>query len=404
MTGTNKLFGAILLIAGTSIGAGMLALPVITAQFGFLAAITLFILCWAITTYAAFLMLEANLWLPPGANIISMTKETLGKSGEIIASLAYLFLLYCLMAAYLSGMNSLITTSSEKVVGFALPSWGTTLFLVSIFGIVVTLGTKLIDYLNRFLILGFVISYFGLLGISVPNIHIEQLYHTNFIGMWLALPVLVTAFGYQIIIPSLRLYLNSDVKMLVKAILIGSFIPLIVYILWELVILGIIPLNGELSLTSILHTSSPEIGCTKALEKILNNHLIGSLSSALVFFVISTSFIGVSLSLFDFIADGLHLTRSTFHRLLIAIVAFTPPYIFTLTSSHAFISALGYGGIFVAILLILLPVTMVMRGRYVKTKKSALTTPGGKIGLLMAILFSLCVIVAQIATSILQHT
>ncbi len=396
MTGTNKLFGAILLIAGTSIGAGMLALPVITAQFGFLVAIILFILCWIITTYAALLMLEANLWLPPGANIISMTKETLGKYGEVVSSLAYLFLLYCLMAAYLSGMNSLITTTSEKMLGIAAPTWGTTLLLIVIFGIVVTLGTKIIDYLNRFLILGLVISYFGLLGISAPKIQLEHLYHTDFNGLWTALPVLVTAFGYQIIIPSLRLYLRSDVKLLVKAVLIGSFIPLLVYILWEIVILGIIPLQGDLSLTSILHTNNPEIGCTQALEKILNNHLIGTLSSGLVFFVISTSFVGVSLSLFDFIADGLRLSRGAFDRVIIAIIAFTPPYIFTLTSSHAFISALGYGGIFVAILLILLPVSMVARGRYVKKEKGPLTTPGGKIGLVIAILFSLLVIISQI--------
>jgi tyrosine-specific transport protein len=190
--------------------------------------------------------------------------------------------------------------------------------------------------------------------------------------------------------------LNSDVKRLVKAILIGSTIPLLVYILWELVILGIVPLGGEHGLQSILHSSSPEIGCINALEAILKNHFIASLASALVFFVISTSFVGVSLSLFDFIADGLHLSRSHFDRLLIAIVAFTPPYIFTLTSSHAFIAALGYGGIFVAILLILLPVMMVMRGRYAKSENSPLKIPGGLIAMLLAILFSLTVIFAQL--------
>jgi tyrosine-specific transport protein len=186
MTGGNKLFGAILLIAGTSIGAGMLAIPVITAQYGFVAALILFLVCWLVTTYAALLMLEVNLWLPAGANIISMTKETLGRNGEIIASLAYLFLLYCLMAAYLSGMNSLLNTSSQHWIGITPPTWATTLFLITIFAVVLYLGTRLIDYLNRILILGFVISYFGLIGISAPKLQLEQLYHTNFHGMWLA--------------------------------------------------------------------------------------------------------------------------------------------------------------------------------------------------------------------------
>ncbi len=129
----NKLLGAVLLIAGTSIGAGMLALPVITAQYGFLAAIVLFTSCWLVTLYSALLLLEVNLWLPAGANIISMTKETLGRTGEIIASLSYLFLLYCLMAAYLSGMNSLLDAAAQHWIGSTPPIWSSTLFLVSIF-------------------------------------------------------------------------------------------------------------------------------------------------------------------------------------------------------------------------------------------------------------------------------
>lgn len=399
MSGSNKLLGAILLIAGTSIGAGMLALPVITAQYGFLAAVILFVLCWLVTTYAALLMLEVNLWLPPGANIISMTKETLGTKGEIIASLAYLFLLYCLMAAYLSGLNSLLTTTTQHWIGHSFPTWGTTLFLITAFSAILYLGTRLIDYLNRFLILGFIATYAGLVSFSAPHIQMEQLTHNNFQGMWLALPVLVTAFGYQIVIPSLRTYLNSDVKSLVKAILIGSAIPLIVYILWELVILGIIPLNGEHGLHAILQSGNPETGSTNSLEYLLKNHFIASLSTALAFFVISTSFIGVSLSLFDFVADGLHLTRSHFHRLLTAIIAFLPPYIFTLTSSQAFIAALGYGGVFVAILLILLPVAMVMRGRYVKSELSRLTIPGGITALLLCAGFALCVIATELLLS-----
>ena len=42
--------------------------------------------------------------------------------------------------------------------------------------------------------------------------------------------VIINSFGYAIILPSLRSYFKSDVRMLRRAILIGSAIPH--YILW----------------------------------------------------------------------------------------------------------------------------------------------------------------------------
>src|SRR3990167_1825985 len=89
-----KLIGSILLIVGTSIGAGMLALPIATAELGFLGSLILLFVCWFIMTSGAFLLLEANLWLPQNSNIISMARVTIGPIGQIIAWIAYLFYLH----------------------------------------------------------------------------------------------------------------------------------------------------------------------------------------------------------------------------------------------------------------------------------------------------------------------
>ena len=43
-----KLIGSILLIVGTSIGAGMLALPIATAQLGFGGSLILLFACWIV--------------------------------------------------------------------------------------------------------------------------------------------------------------------------------------------------------------------------------------------------------------------------------------------------------------------------------------------------------------------
>jgi tyrosine-specific transport protein len=81
----SKFIGGVLLIVGTSIGGGMLALPVVNAASGFWQSSLLLILCWALMTVGALFILEVNLYLPPGKNMVSMAAATLGKPGLIVA-------------------------------------------------------------------------------------------------------------------------------------------------------------------------------------------------------------------------------------------------------------------------------------------------------------------------------
>src|SRR5690348_7302081 len=100
-------FSGALLVAGTSIGAGMLALPVVTALGGFFPSLFVYVLCWLFMTCTGLLMLEICLLMPPGANLVSMAQKYLGRFGEVLAWVLYLFLFYCLSVAYVSGGGSL---------------------------------------------------------------------------------------------------------------------------------------------------------------------------------------------------------------------------------------------------------------------------------------------------------
>jgi tyrosine-specific transport protein len=395
MNNVNRLLGAILLIAGTSIGAGMLALPVVTAEYGFIPTLALFVICWAGTTMAALVMLEANLWFPVEANLISMSKETLGKWGEGVSWAVYLLLLYSLMSAYLTGMNELLE-HGLMAFNIQLSPLGGSIILISLFGIIIYLGVTTIDYINRLLMAGLLVSYLTLVFLISPHVELARLAPLQIKNSWVALPIIITSFGYQIIIPSLRSYLNSDVKKIRLAIIIGSFIPLCIYLLWEILILGVLPLNGPNGLLTILESGQPATGVTLALEKILNHPFIGTVASFLAFYAIATSFIGVSLSLFDFLGDGFHIKKTKFGRFLIACITFIPPLIFAFTYPHGFIIALGFAGIFVAILLIILPTIIVISGRYWKKIPSHYRIFGGLTALIALILFSLMIIVAQI--------
>lgn len=78
----TKLIGSALIIAGTALGAGMLAIPMVLAQFGLLYGTVLMVLIWFGTTYSALLLLEATIKSGGGLGLNSIARKTLGKGGN----------------------------------------------------------------------------------------------------------------------------------------------------------------------------------------------------------------------------------------------------------------------------------------------------------------------------------
>ena len=79
MNKSGSVFGGALLVAGTSIGGGMLALPVLTSLGGFIPSLFIYLCCWLFMTCTGLLFLEVSLWMHAEANIVSMADRTLGR-------------------------------------------------------------------------------------------------------------------------------------------------------------------------------------------------------------------------------------------------------------------------------------------------------------------------------------
>ncbi len=356
----TKLFGGILLILGTCIGAGLLALPIATASEGFISSVIILVAVWLAMTLGAFLLLEVNLWLPENSNLISMSRATLGKKGAAITWFSYLLLLYALMCAYIA-TNSDILGGLLSDIHFAIPSWLTAVIIVVVFGYIVFRGIYSVDIVNRGLMTSKIIIFAILIIVIAPHISLPRL-HTGVAKIHLStIMVVITSFGYAIILPSLRTYYKSDVKMLRRAILIGSLIPLVFYILWIAVIHGLLPIDRLLNLLTSKHATSD---LTRAISSTINKTWITTITNIFVSICAVTSFLGVSLALSDFLSDGLNLPKKGYQGLLIFIATFIPPLIIIMLAPGVFIQALAYAGIFCIIILMLLPAMMVWRGRY----------------------------------------
>jgi tyrosine-specific transport protein len=379
----SKLIGGILLIVGTSIGGGMLALPVSTAEVGFGNSLFFLIFCWLVMTSGALLVLEVNLRLPPGSNMISMAKSTLGLPGQIIAWITYLFLLYTLLAAYISGGSDVFNALLQKA-HISMPTWLTAIIFTSIFSFIVYKGIRSVDYVNRGLMFGKLGVYVLLVAIISPHISPSSLIGGSTRALTGMLMVLVTSFGFASIVPSLRDYFEDDIRTLRRVILLGSLIPLFCYIVWDAVIMGVIAREGEHGLIALMTSEHATSGLTEALNQSIQSPWISGFFGFFTSICMITAFLGVSLGLFDFLADGLKLKKSGRQGKSTLALTFLPPLAVVLFNPGIYLHALSYAGVCCVILLLILPAIMTWRGRkscVLATNDRHIMVPGGNLSL-----------------------
>ncbi len=372
----GHLVGGTLLVAGTSIGVGMLALPVATASGGFIPSLVLYLICWIFMLCTGLLILEACIWMPKGANLITLSSRLLGKWGKFFCWALYLFLFSCLMVAHISGGGGVVSDLS----GSSVPSWMGTILYVLIFSPVVYFGALWVDRFNLALMAGIIITYFFFVSSSISYVNPTLLSRMDWGKVWWALPVVFTAFGYQSLIPTLFNYMNRNVPKVRLALILGTTIPLVIYVIWEFLILGIVPLEGSNGLLQTLKNGGDAVN---PLGSYIHNPSLLTVGRTFALFAMTTSYLGISIAFVDFLLDGLRLPRKKTSKALVCGIIFLIPLIITLIDPHLFISALSIaGGIGVALLLGAMPIMMIWAGRYYQGHSLMhQQLPGGKVTL-----------------------
>lgn len=359
----SKLLGSTLIIAGTTIGAGMLALPLASAGIGFSTSLMIMVALWVLMSFTALLMVEVHQYAESNATLHTLAKQILGEKGKWIATFAMLFLFYSLCAAYIAGGGAQFSDRMHDMLGLELQgSVGTLLFTV-IVAAVVTIGTGTVDRVNRVLFTGKLIAMVLVLFFLAPNVTESYLLSMPLQqGLIVAaIPVIFTSFGFHGSIPAIVNYLDGDTPALRKAIILGSAIPLIIYVFWQLVTLGVVSQNelvDNSGLSALISTLAVKVHHSNL------SNVIGIFADL----ALLTSFLGVSLGLFEFLGDILRKnSKASMNRPVAAMITFLPPLAFALFYPEGFIMALGYAAIALAILAIFLPLFMVVKVRQQKS-------------------------------------
>lgn len=390
----NEISGSCIVL-GTAIGASMISLPLVSGVAGFWPATAIIIASYVYAIVTLLLTLEVTLYSKdPGANIQSIAYEHLGWAGETVCWIAYILLLYVIATGYIIGCGELLYDMLGGELSPLSPAWCMIVFTIA-FGLVAFRGISVLDKINQLLILAMFGSYIGLLFAVSPYVRLEYLSggHIKFLAS--SIPVTITAFASHFVIPSLRKNFSQDPLSLKKMIWIGSSIPLIIYLVYEFMIVAILPYAGSEGMLSVASSPSPLATLQRILSHSEGSHLpllINIFSNC----AILTSFLGIAMSISDSLQDRFKIQDNhPFKSLLSALVTLAPPLLLALLipeDSPGFIIAQDYSGLFLVLIFGILTTIMAWLARYHSQQPSNYRLPGGRFALILIFLVSLGII------------
>jgi len=367
----QKLIGSILIVAGTTIGAGMLAMPIISANVGFLFMALILFCIWFAMFYTSVLLVNVYRYNEISAGFNTLTLKYLGKPGAYITGLSMLSLMYALVSAYIAGGGDIVRTNLEQWLNIEVSPQVSAVLFTFIFGGIIAFGTRAVDYSTKVIFSIKMICLCLVLGLLLP--HIEMAYLSYLpkspLPLLATIPIIFTSFGFSVVIPSLVKYLDGNLRQLKWVFFIGSIIPLLLYLIWELTILG----NIESTVFSaILKENAGLEGLLLAIKEIDNSPFIKIAFTIFAAAAILTSFLGVALALNDYIKDLAKDHPRVKHNVSAFVLTFLPPILFALFYPDGFVIALGYASISLVILALIIPMLMLQKAKRIAGEKTSL--------------------------------
>ena len=380
-----KLIGSSLIISGTALGAGMLAIPMVLAQFGLLWGTALMLFIFIGTTYAALLLLEASINVGGGLGMNTIARKSLGKGGQLITNGQFYALFICFLMAYILGKGDLLNKLLRSI-GFDLSLVQSQVAFTLIAGVIVASGTAVIDTLNRVLFAIMLLMLLLTLVFLVPGISLDNLTQvSNSSGSELiqTSAIIFTSFGFMVVIPSLVSYNHEATpKQLRNMVIVGSAIPLVCYLVWLYAVVG------NLTPEQITHFSnvSELISVFSADHAFINLVLSSFTGLALL-----TSFLGVAMALFTQNED-------TFkqNKVVTYVISFILPLLGAVFAADQFLSVLSYAGIILVFLAVFVPLAMVAKLRQAENQDRSYIAEGGAAMLIFSFVFGTFLLVSQI--------
>jgi len=210
------------MITGTTVGIGILGLPIKTGLAGVLPSFVATIAVWGV-------MLGTGLVLARGImashdrtiDISTLVYQKLGLPGRVMTIVGYLVLVYGIITAHLAGGGNILAV----LTGGALSVNKAILVFFAIATFIALLGIGLVEKINSVLMGVLFLSFCVILLEAAKSVDVSRFAAQDWRFLMATIPIIVCAQTYQLIVPAVCRMLDNDSKAVTKALMIGTVIP-----------------------------------------------------------------------------------------------------------------------------------------------------------------------------------
>ncbi|MEI6897767.1 MAG: aromatic amino acid transporter [Psychromonas sp.] len=363
------------IIASVCVGAGMLGLPSVGAGAWTMWSILAITLTMIVMTVSGWMLLEAFKNYDLKVSFNTVTKDLLGEKVNMFNNLAVYFVGGILLYAYITSSGLILQESLH------LDSKIASILFVLVFSSFVWHSTRAVDKISVVLILFMILSFtFGVSGLAMnvdmsilfDTINVEASYAPYALVMF---PVALTSFGYHHSVTSMRAYYGEETKAK-YAILIGTVIALSLYFLWLFSIYGNLPRSA---FAPIIEQGGNVDVLLLALATVIESEDVKNAINSFSMAAILSSFIGVGLGVFDYLADFFKFEDTKQGRAKTWLITFLPPLVLSLLFPFGFVIVIGYAGAAAAVWTCIVPALLVRKARLLDNADKGFKAPGGQV-------------------------
>ncbi|WKX27043.1 aromatic amino acid transporter [Tatumella ptyseos] len=393
-----------MIICGTVAGAGMFTLPVVMAGAWYSWSVLMLVISWFCMLLSGLLFMKVSLHFPLGAGYDTLTQALTPKWWGRLNGLSITFVLGILTYAYISASGPVYQQSLNSL-GIGLNSAEAKGLLTAVVGLVVWLGTKGVSRLITLCLVAKLLLFFMLFGGLIHHIDLSQLLTpqenvqqpTTYWPFLLAVvPFCLASFGFHGNITGLITYYQGNERKVKRALIGGTLFALIIYLFWLTCTMGNIPRQA---FPEISRQGGDIHALIQAMHDRISQKSLGLLLDIFSHFAVICSFLGVTVGLFDFVADKLGFDNSRSGRAKTALITFCPPLIASILFPQGFLLAIGYAGLLATFWALFTPALLAWNA-HSRFAQGNCRPISQKIAILLVVAFGLVNIVAWVGSQL----
>lgn len=351
----QPIFTMSLLVTGNLLGAGILALPVNLGPAGMIPAASGIVLVWAIMLWSSFVLAgQKELTSGAAAGLPTFFGLKLGPAGKWLATAADLIILYGVLTAYLTGTTSIVT----GLFSLPVPDWAVCLAYFVVAAGLTGFGGAMLRSCNAVILIAMGVTFTALIVMTAGHVEPARALPMRWSFLPAAMPVVLTAFLYHNLIPTVCRELDNDQKAIRLTLFIGSAIGLAMNLLWTTAVFCSLPFETPAEL-SIMNAFEKNLPATIPLSRLLDSKAFTDIGLLFAVLSMTAAFMANGTALLDFLRD---LAGGKARGAAVWLAGFAPPLLVSIFYPDVFLTAMNVvGGVGVCVIFGILPAFILLR-------------------------------------------